>query len=153
MAVCDVSPEQMEKSLTKHHLPEVPRYVNLQQMLDAHPEIESVHVCTPSGNHMEPVLTALAAGRNVVCEKPMEIQLDRIDRMIEAADQKGVRLAGIFQNRWDDANRALKTGRRSKIASAPSPTAGATRPGIAPTNTTATAAGAAPGSSTAAGRS
>ena len=108
MAVCDVKPEQMDKSLAKHHLPDLPRYADLQQMLDAHPEIQSVHVCTPSGDHMDPVLTALNAGKNVVCEKPMEIQLDRIDRMIAAADANGVRLAGIFQNRWDDANRALK---------------------------------------------
>ena len=108
VAVCDVQPEQMKKSLAHRHAEGVPQYGDLQQMLDAHPEVESVHVCTPSGNHLDPVLTAIAAGRNVICEKPLEIQPDRIDRMIEAADAKGVRLAGIFQNRWNDANQAVK---------------------------------------------
>ena len=58
---------------------------------------------------MEPViLMAWKRAENVICEKPMEIQIDRIDRMIEAAKKNNVRLAGIFQNRWNPANRAIK---------------------------------------------
>ena len=49
---------------------------------------------------------AMEAGKNVIVEKPMEIQLDRIERMAEVAKKNKVRLAGIFQNRWNPANRA-----------------------------------------------
>jgi predicted dehydrogenase len=86
----------------------VPIYGDLPQMLAKHPDIDVVHVCTPSGDHFTPVTTALQAKKNVICEKPLEIQLDRIDAMIETAKKNNVRLAGIFQNRWNEANRTIK---------------------------------------------
>ncbi|MCB1123673.1 MAG: Gfo/Idh/MocA family oxidoreductase, partial [Verrucomicrobiae bacterium] len=56
--------------------------------------IEIVTVATPSGAHMEPALKAAAAGVHVICEKPLEVSLERVDRMIHAADEAGVTLAG-----------------------------------------------------------
>src|SRR5207253_5562588 len=45
---------------------------------------------------------------------------DRIDQMIETAQRHNVRLAGVFQNRWNEANRALKAaadeGRFGRLA-------------------------------------
>jgi predicted dehydrogenase len=93
--------------LAAHKLDGLPIYTDQAEM-QRKETIDIVHVCTPSGEHMDPALLAIEAGINVVCEKPMEIQLDRIDRMAEAAARKGVRLAGIFQNRWNSANRAIK---------------------------------------------
>jgi predicted dehydrogenase len=83
-------------------------------------QVDIVHVCTPSGNHLEPAIAAMNAGKHVISEKPLEIQLDRIDRMIEAAEKNKVRLAGIFQNRWNPANSAIREasteGRFGKLA-------------------------------------
>jgi predicted dehydrogenase len=62
----------------------------------------------------------LVAVCDVICEKPLEIELGRIDQMIAAAKAHGVGLAGVFQNRWNDANRAIKDaadeGRFGKLA-------------------------------------
>jgi predicted dehydrogenase len=62
----------------------------------------------------------MKAGKHVICEKPLEIQLDRVDRMIETADKQGVKLGCIFQGRWKDENRAIKRavdeGRFGKLA-------------------------------------
>jgi len=117
-ALCDIVPEQAKKAAEKNKL-DVPIYTDIKQML-AKEKIDVVHVCTPSGNHLEPVLAAIEAGKNVICEKPIEIKLDRIDRMLEAADKHKIRLAGIFQNRWNPANRALHdaaaAGRFGKVA-------------------------------------
>jgi predicted dehydrogenase len=83
-------------------------------------KLDFISICTPSGNHLEPALAAMNAGVNVISEKPLEVQLDRIDRMIEATEKNKVRLAGIFQNRWNPANRALHDavteGRFGRIA-------------------------------------
>src|SRR5579863_8527259 len=106
VAVCDIEPAKCRAALDKNKM-NVPVYADALEM-NRKENIDSVHVCTPSGDHMGPVLTAIEHGKNVVCEKPMEIQLDRIDRMIEAAKKKGVKLAGIFQNRWNEANAALR---------------------------------------------
>jgi UDP-N-acetyl-2-amino-2-deoxyglucuronate dehydrogenase len=117
-ALCDILPEQAKKVSQQNKL-DAPIYADIKQML-AKEKIDIVHICTPSGNHLEPVLSAIEAGKNVICEKPIEIKLDRIDRMLEAADKHKVRLAGIFQNRWNPANRALRdaaaAGRFGKVA-------------------------------------
>lgn len=107
VAVCDHKPENAKGALEKHQVSGVPIYHDLEEMLQKE-AIDVVHVCTPSGDHFTPVTTCLEAGRDVICEKPMEIRLDRIDQMAEVSRRTGKRLAGIFQNRWNDANRAIK---------------------------------------------
>src|SRR4051794_472364 len=107
VAVCDVLPANARKALDKYKLPDVPTYESQAEMLRKE-QIDVVHVATPSGDHMNPVVMALEAKKNVICEKPLEVQLDRIERMNEVAAKNGVRLAGIFQNRWNNANRAIK---------------------------------------------
>jgi len=119
VAVCDVDPARSKAALEKNQLTGVAQYTDLADML-AREQIEVVHVCTPSGAHLAPAIAAMEAGKHVIVEKPMEIQLDRIDRMIEVSHQNGVRLAGVFQNRWNDANRAIKAaadeGRFGRLA-------------------------------------
>jgi predicted dehydrogenase len=106
VAVCDLDPAKAQAALAKNNLTGVKVYTDQAEMLRQE-KLDVVHVCTPSGNHLDPAILAMNAGLNVITEKPMEIQLDRIDRMIESAAKNKVRLAGIFQNRWSEANRAL----------------------------------------------
>jgi predicted dehydrogenase len=72
------------------------------------PDVHVVTICTPSGAHMEAAVAAAAAGKHVVVEKPLEITLDRCDRIIEACDKHGVQLCTIFPSRFADANVELK---------------------------------------------
>ncbi|MBX6313398.1 MAG: Gfo/Idh/MocA family oxidoreductase [Isosphaeraceae bacterium] len=82
-------------------------YDDLDAML-AHPGLDIVCVCTPSGAHLEPALKAARAGKHVVVEKPLEITLPRCDAIIRACDEAGVRLCTIFPSRYSPANIALK---------------------------------------------
>jgi len=120
VAVCDIAPKRAEAELEKINLPRVPVYDDLAKMLAEQPNIDVVHLATPSGAHLEPALAAMRAGKHIICEKPLEIQLDRVDQMIETAEKQGVKLACIFQGRWKDENRAIKKaaeqGRFGKIA-------------------------------------
>ncbi|MEM8686421.1 MAG: Gfo/Idh/MocA family oxidoreductase [Pseudomonadota bacterium] len=74
----------------------------------AHPGLDVVIICTPSGAHLEPTLAAAEAGKHVVCEKPLEVTTARIDQMISACDGAGVLLAGIFPRRFNPATALLK---------------------------------------------
>ena len=74
----------------------------------AHPGLEVVNICTPSGAHLEPALAAAAAGKHLIVEKPLEVSLARCDRMIEACGKSGVLLSGIFPSRFHEAPRAIK---------------------------------------------
>jgi UDP-N-acetyl-2-amino-2-deoxyglucuronate dehydrogenase len=71
-------------------------------------DVDIVIIATPSGAHMEPAVAAANAGKHVVVEKPLEITLERCDRIIDACNQRGVQLCTIFPSRFGDANRELK---------------------------------------------
>ena len=71
-------------------------------------DVDVVIVTTPSGAHMEPAVAAARAGKHVVVEKPLEITLERCDRIIDACRTNGVQLCTIFPSRFGDANLALK---------------------------------------------
>lgn len=77
-------------------------------MAVADPETDIVAVCTPSGAHLDPALLAIAAGKHVVIEKPLEVTTARAVQIIEAAERAGVALATIFMSRFADANVFVK---------------------------------------------
>lgn len=59
------------------------------QSIVADPEIDAVDVCLPTDLHREVVLAALAAGKHVLCEKPMALTTEDCDVMIAAAEVSG----------------------------------------------------------------
>jgi UDP-N-acetyl-2-amino-2-deoxyglucuronate dehydrogenase len=117
-AVCDLQDPNARRALDKNSL-QVPVYTNAAEMYDK-AKLDAVHICTPSGNHQGPATEAMRRGLCVIVEKPMEIRPERIDEMGATAKKHGVRLAGIFQNRWSPANQAIKRamveGRFGKLA-------------------------------------
>lgn len=72
------------------------------------PDVHVVIITTPSGAHMEAAVAAANAGKHVVVEKPLEITLERCDRIIDACLKNKVQLCTIFPSRFGDANTALK---------------------------------------------
>lgn len=85
----------------------------------AHSGLDIVTIATPSGAHLEPTVKAAAAGKHIVCEKPLEVTLERIDKMIAACKANQVMLAGIFQRRFNEASQVFKktaqSGRLGRI--------------------------------------
>jgi predicted dehydrogenase len=74
----------------------------------ARKDVDIVIITTPSGAHLEHAVLAANAGKHVVVEKPLEITLERCDRIVDACDRNRVQLCTIFPSRFGDANRALK---------------------------------------------
>ena len=71
-------------------------------------EIEAVIVSTPPQSHEEAVLAALAAGKHVLCEKPLSNSLEACRRMVEAAHESGKTLTTGFNQRYFEAIKFLK---------------------------------------------
>ena len=71
-------------------------------------ELEIVTVGTPSGAHLEPSLAALNAGKHVICEKPLEITLERIDQLTAAAAANGKTIAAVLNRRFHPGMDAFK---------------------------------------------
>jgi len=85
----------------------------------ARDDIDAVTIATPTGAHMEPTIAAAQAAKHVLCEKPLEINLERADRMILACETEGVALGCVFQGRTAKAVRliqqALAQGRFGRL--------------------------------------
>jgi UDP-N-acetyl-2-amino-2-deoxyglucuronate dehydrogenase len=115
---CDKIAERAKSLADKHG---VRAFDDYEQMLDSD-EIDVVTIATPSGFHMEPTIDAAKAGKHVICEKPLEITLERIDAMIEAHKKAGTRLGGIFPYRFNDMmtplREAINSGRLGVITCA-----------------------------------
>jgi len=82
-------------------------------------QLDVATICTPSGAHLEPTLAAAKHGKHVICEKPLEVTLDRVDEMIAAHRRAGTILGGIFNSRYEPVNQTVKqlvgSGRLGKI--------------------------------------
>ncbi|MFV0338897.1 MAG: Gfo/Idh/MocA family protein [Chthoniobacterales bacterium] len=91
---------------------------SLEELL-ADPELDAVCITSPSGTHAEVAVAALRAGKHVLCEKPLDISLDRVDAILDAAKDSGKILAAVFQSRLaPNAMRlkeAIEKGRFGKI--------------------------------------
>lgn len=70
--------------------------------------LDACTVCTPHPVHEEVVLAAAAAGIHVLCEKPIAVDVEAADRMIEAADRAGITFGVLFQRRFWPAARRIK---------------------------------------------
>ena len=112
-AVCDVDPKR-EKILREHGF-KVPFYASQKEMLRREPGIQAVSICTPSGLHCQGAVEAARAGRHVLSEKPLDITLGHMDRMIAECDKAGVKLGCIFQKRTKQTSLLVKQALQKKI--------------------------------------
>ena len=71
---------------TKRDLGHIRPYVNWEDLL-ADPEVELIDICAPTFVHREMAIAALAAGKHVLCEKPMALTVEDCDAMLAAARQ------------------------------------------------------------------
>lgn len=62
------------------------------QEVIARPDVDVVSVCMPHDDHLPIVLAAARAGKHILVEKPMALNLDQARQMVAAADQAGVTL-------------------------------------------------------------
>src|SRR5499427_6856184 len=63
-------------------------------------DVEIIDICTPPGLHVSQIIAALAAGKDVICEKPLSGSLADIDRVIAAEQEAAGRVMPIFQYRF-----------------------------------------------------
>lgn len=104
IAICSSNKDRAEIAEIKF---QVPAYSDIDRFL-ANPEMDVVCICSASGKHMEAAIRAANYGKHILVEKPIEINLERADRIIEACKENGVVLGVVFQNRFNDGYLQLK---------------------------------------------
>ena len=64
------------------------------------PDVDVVHVCTPNHLHLPLAEAALAAGKHVICEKPLALDVAGAQQLVEAAADSGLHAAVPFVYRY-----------------------------------------------------
>lgn len=104
VAVCD---EKEEKARTLAEQLGVDWYTDYEKMLERD-DIHVISICTPSGMHANMGIQAARAGKHIICEKPLDVTLEKCDALIRAAKENKVKLGGIFQHRFAEESRLVK---------------------------------------------
>jgi UDP-N-acetyl-2-amino-2-deoxyglucuronate dehydrogenase len=115
--VCDVNPRTLVAAVERTGARGHARLADLLAVTDA----DVVILTTPSGLHPRQAIECAQAGFHVMTEKPMATRWEDGLKMVEAADQAGVRLFVVKQNRRNATlqllKRAVELGRFGKIYS------------------------------------
>ena len=88
VAVCDRHLERAEDFARLAHLD---FWTADPDELIAHPDVNTIYVCTPTAEHLELVRKAAAAGKHIFCEKPLARTLDDAREMYDIVRSAGVR--------------------------------------------------------------
>jgi myo-inositol 2-dehydrogenase/D-chiro-inositol 1-dehydrogenase len=86
----------------------IPRAVQDYREILGDKEIEGVVICSSTDTHAQMIREAAAAGKHIFCEKPIDFDLDRIDRALEAVEHAGVKLQVGFNRRFDPNFRRVR---------------------------------------------
>lgn len=115
VAIAAATEKRVKKLAEKY---KVSYYTNYKEMLERE-DIDIVSVCVPSGYHSEIAVAAAEANKHVIVEKPIEVTLEKADRIINACKNKGIKLSVISQHRFDAGvvklRRALEEGRFGRL--------------------------------------
>jgi predicted dehydrogenase len=96
-ALCDVDEQRLVAVGDEFSVPRLIRSFDEVLQMD---DVDIIDICTPPALHVEQVLAAWAAGKEVVCEKPLAGSLGEIDRVIAAERQERGRVLPVFQYRF-----------------------------------------------------
>jgi scyllo-inositol 2-dehydrogenase (NADP+) len=96
-AVCDQSPVRLKQA---GELFKTKTYTSAQELI-SDTQVELVVISAPSHLHKSLALAVLAAGKNVIVEKPMTTTLADADEMLDAAERSGKILTVFHNRRWD----------------------------------------------------
>ena len=101
IAIASRRPGASAETLAKYApcRPQIEALDSLEDLLQ-HPKVEAVYLPMANREHTEWALKAIAAGKHVLCEKPMALTVADIDAIATAAEQKGVTVMEGFMYRF-----------------------------------------------------
>jgi len=105
LAVADVVMESAQKVADELEIPICER--DYHRLL-GNGDIQAVIICSSTDTHAQIIVEAAEAGKHIFCEKPIALEMDKIDRALAAVDQAGVKLQVGFNRRFDPSFRRAK---------------------------------------------
>jgi predicted dehydrogenase len=104
-AICDVAEDLVERMGDSYR--PAKRYLDYAAMLDD-PELEAVIIATSDSFHVPASLQALAAGKHVLCEKPLGVSVEDVESLAAAVRRSGLVLQVGHMKRFDPGLEAAR---------------------------------------------
>lgn len=102
LSVCDTNLDQFEQAPNG-----VSTHANVEDLL-ADENINTVIIAVPNQLHLEMVIKAAKAHKDIICEKPLAMNAVEVEKMIEVTTEENVRFTVHHQRRWDHDYRVIK---------------------------------------------
>lgn len=98
VAISDIYYEGAEKVAESLGIPNA--YEDYHEILN-NPEIDAVLICSSTDTHADIAVEAAEAGKHIFCEKPVDLTVAKIKKVIAAVEKAGVKLQIGFNRRYD----------------------------------------------------
>lgn len=110
------TPDKAEEWKKKYSIPEtnIYNYQTFDKIKD-NPDIDVIYVVLPNSMHAEYVIRAAAAGKHVICEKPMALSVEDCDKMIAACKKAGKMLSIGYRLHFEPYNLEMARLGQQKI--------------------------------------
>lgn len=116
VAISDIYYEGAEKVAESLGIPNA--YEDYHEILN-NPEIDAVLICSSTDTHADIAVEAAEAGKHIFCEKPVDLTVAKIKKVIVAVEKAGVKLQIGFNRRYDhnfaEIKRLANDGKLGKL--------------------------------------
>ncbi|MEN9938287.1 MAG: hypothetical protein RLZZ387_4866 [Chloroflexota bacterium] len=117
VAICDTNLERAQQAAAEFRIPNA--YADFRQVAQ-HPDVDAVTIGVPNVFHAPAALTALEAGKHVMCEKPLAVSVAEGEAMVATAWRAGRVLAVNMSSRprpeFLAIHAAVQEGRLGKVS-------------------------------------
>ncbi len=120
VGVISGTPSKITRWQSEYNIPEKNcyNYENFDAIKD-NPDIDAVYVITPNGLHHDEVIRVAKAGKHAICEKPMTVNAQQGQEMVDACKAVGVKLLVGYSMHFEphtlEVIRMRKAGEFGKI--------------------------------------
>lgn len=107
LAIADIYGDAARSAAERFHIPQATD--NPADLLE-NPAIDAIAICSSTPTHAPLMMAAAKAGKHIFCEKPIALDLGRIDEALAAVDAAGVKLQIGFNRRFDSNFQRIRQG-------------------------------------------
>lgn len=111
ISVCEVNEELRDRVVKKYGATDA--FSDLASAIASQPDVAVV--CTPANLHVQMATQLADAGVHVLCEKPLSVELDGVENLVQTVDRTGITFAVAYVRRCHDVGiayrEAINTGR------------------------------------------
>src|ERR1035438_8743498 len=98
VAIADVAAPELETVATRYGIART--FADYHDLLDL-PDVDAVVICTPTDQHYQMIIDAASRGKQIFCEKPIDLSLEKVHAINEEVARRGIRMMVGFNRRFD----------------------------------------------------